>query len=63
MRYVFRQFDKEGRGRIEHKQLIVVCTELRNYESSEEVDKIFKAAYSYNSATLSYEEFIRGISP
>jgi len=61
MRAVFREFDLNGDGMIDRKELDEVFRSMGHVMSSEELNKIIGLADSDRSGTLNYEEFIEQV--
>jgi len=61
MRSVFREFDLNGDGTIDRKELDEVFRSMGRCLSAQEVNKIISMADSDRSGTLNYEEFIEQV--
>jgi len=61
MRAVFREFDLNGDGSIDRKELDEVFRQMGQSLSPEEVNRIISMADSDRSGTLNYEEFIEQV--
>jgi len=61
MRSVFRSFDKDGSGSIDHNELKAAMKEAGSNLSDADVDRIIKMVDKDGSGTLNYEEFIKEV--
>ena len=59
MRAVFRDFDKDGSGKIDAQELKAVFAEMGKTYSDAEMERMIQIADKDASGTLEYEEFIK----
>ena len=59
MRNCFRQFDTNGDGRIDRKELDAVFQQLGEHVTQEQLDRIIQhASHNTSSDSIDYEQFI-----
>jgi len=59
MRRTFREFDKNGDGEIDKRELEHGLRKMRDWVTQKEIDRIMAAADLDGNQKINYEEFIK----